>query len=143
MFRAAHYLQEDGTTMSWGSRCLTDREDGEEEVEVTTIDNLGLSNLDLIKLDVQGFEYKTLRGGEETLTRTLPIVFLENYAHLPQSSHEKESLDLLKDWGYVYHRLKNFTENEEDCILLHPSKHQRELEIMEDQKETIQTMESA
>ena len=51
------------------------------EVEVTTLDALakaeGIDRLDLIKLDVEGFELDVLEGGRETLARLKPAVFLE------------------------------------------------------------------
>ncbi len=46
-------------------------------VPVITLDSLGLSNVDLIKLDVESMELDTLRGACETLRRCRPILYLE------------------------------------------------------------------
>lgn len=51
------------------------------EVEVTTLDRFvreeGIDRLDLVKLDVEGFELDVLEGAAETLQRLKPAVFLE------------------------------------------------------------------
>ncbi len=37
----------------------------------------GLNRVDFIKLDVEGAEYKVLRGGEETIKRFRPLIYME------------------------------------------------------------------
>lgn len=41
------------------------------------LDDLSLPNVDVIKIDVEGAEYKALKGGEELLTRSRPAIFCE------------------------------------------------------------------
>jgi FkbM family methyltransferase len=115
--------------INYGGRGLTDLEEGEEEVLLTTIDNLNLSKLDLIKLDVQGFELETIKGGEKTIKNNYPIFFLENYI---DQEKDQEVLQLLLDWGYENYRLD--IGNKEDCILLHPTKHKSEIEFIKNQQ---------
>jgi FkbM family methyltransferase len=115
--------------INYGGRGLTDLEEGEEEVLLTTIDNLNLSKLDLIKLDVQGFELETIKGGEKTIKNNYPIFFLENYINLEK---DQTTLQLLLDWGYENYRLDVGTK--EDCILLHPAKHKSEIEFIKNQQ---------
>jgi len=46
-------------------------------VDVTTVDSLGLSDLDLLQLDIEGYEYHALFGAIETLIRCRPVVQVE------------------------------------------------------------------
>jgi FkbM family methyltransferase len=116
--------------INYGGRGLTDSEEGEESVQLTTIDNLNLSKLDLIKLDVQGFELSTLKGGELTIKKNYPLMFIENY---PNSDQDQKVIDLVKEWGYIVYRLE--VSHNEDCIILHPDKHQTEIKFIETQQQ--------
>jgi FkbM family methyltransferase len=51
---------------------------GEEPVQVMTLDDLRLDRLDLIKIDVEGMEEAVLRGGTETIRRLRPTLYVEN-----------------------------------------------------------------
>jgi len=115
--------------INYGGRGLTDSNQGEEEVETITIDSLNLSKLDLIKLDVQGFELKTLLGGKNTISTHHPIIFIENYLNLED---DKNVIKLLEEWGYVTYRLL-CTEHQEDCIMVIPEKHTEEIKFIETQ----------
>ena len=54
-----------------------DRDDVENEtVEVITLDSFKLSP-NLIKIDTQGFELEVLKGSEETLMRSKPVIITE------------------------------------------------------------------
>lgn len=116
------------TCINYGGRGLTNSEDGEEIVYLITIDELNLSKLDFVKLDVQGFEYKTLKGGEKTIKNNYPIMFIENYLNLEQ---DQEVIFLIKEWGYEIYRLQ--VGNNEDCIAVYPSKHKEEIKFIETQ----------
>jgi FkbM family methyltransferase len=118
-----------GDCINYGGRALTNSEEGEEEVLLTTIDNLNLPKLDLIKLDVQGFELETIKGGEKTIKNNYPIFFLENYI---EQEKDQKVIELLQEWGYINYRLN--TEYKEDCILVYPSKHKSEIEFIEKQQ---------
>lgn len=52
-----------------------------DKVEVTTIDDFaaarGLTRLDFIKLDIEGWEHHALRGGIESLRRFRPVLLAE------------------------------------------------------------------
>jgi FkbM family methyltransferase len=115
--------------INYGGRGLTDSKEGEEEVLLTTIDNLNLPKLDLIKLDVQGFELETIKGGEKTIKNNHPIFFLENYL---DSEKDQNVIKLLQDWGYKNYRLD--IGHKEDCILVYPDKHQNEIKFIENQQ---------
>jgi len=116
------------TCINYGGRGLTDSDKGEEKVELTTIDNLNLPKLDLIKLDVQGFEFKAIKGGEKTIKNNHPLMLIENY---PNSEQDQKVIDLVKEWGYEVYRLE--ASHNEDCIAVYPSKHIDEIKFIETQ----------
>jgi len=75
-------------------------------VPVTTLDRevkrLGMTRLDLIKIDTEGNELRVLRGGRETLRQHRPVVILE---YSPRTwaaagSSLPEASDWLKKIGY-------------------------------------------
>ncbi len=47
------------------------------QVNISTIDSLGIEQIDVIKLDVEGMERNVLNGAVETITQCRPIVFCE------------------------------------------------------------------
>lgn len=71
-------------------------------VEVTTIDALGLTDLDFLQLDIEGYEWHALAGGRETIARCRPLIqvelrgFTEKYGH-----SDAEVRALLGALGYV------------------------------------------
>jgi FkbM family methyltransferase len=71
-------FHQDPNGTAWGM--LSDREPS-VEVTVTTIDDtvdaLGLDRVDLVKIDVEGFEVPVLHGGSRTLERYRPILVAE------------------------------------------------------------------
>lgn len=48
-----------------------------DEVRVTTIDSLGLTDLDFLQLDIEGYEWHALKGATETLARCRPLIQVE------------------------------------------------------------------
>ena len=58
-----------------------------------TIDSLGLKCLDLLKLDVEGFEYAALVGGCATVLQHRPVIMIEERAVDARASK------LLVSWG--------------------------------------------
>ena len=50
---------------------------GSEDVPLFTIDSLSLNALALMKVDVQGAELLTLRGGKNTVEKFRPIIAIE------------------------------------------------------------------
>ncbi len=47
------------------------------QVRISTIDDLGIDKIDVIKLDVEGMERRVLDGAVETILRDRPIIFCE------------------------------------------------------------------
>jgi FkbM family methyltransferase len=115
--------------VNYGGRGLTEGKEGEEDVQLTTIDSLGLTKLDFIKLDVQGFELHTLKGGEVTIKTNQPLMLIENY---PDSEQDQKVINLVKEWGYEVYRLQ--VSHNEDCIMVIPEKHIEEIKFIETQQ---------
>lgn len=47
------------------------------KVPITTLDSYNLPRIDLLKIDVEGYEIHVLKGAEETLLRCKPVVIFE------------------------------------------------------------------
>ena len=52
-------------------------EQGDFFANITTLDNFNYDNVDLIKIDVEGDEFKVLKGAEETIKRCRPYIIIE------------------------------------------------------------------
>ena len=79
---------------------------GSMSFKMVTLDSmvkeLGLQNIDFIKIDVEGYEFNVLLGAIETISRCHPVllmeiddVWLERY-----NSSSIDIIDLLKSYGY-------------------------------------------
>lgn len=72
-----------------------------DAVDIVTVDSLGLADLDLLQLDLEGYEWHALAGARETLLRCHPIVqveirrFAERYGQTAVAVRQ-----LLFDCGY-------------------------------------------
>jgi len=53
------------------------RVDGVGDIPMHTLDSMSLENVDLVKIDCEGFELFVLRGAEELLARQKPVVVVE------------------------------------------------------------------
>jgi FkbM family methyltransferase len=68
-------------------------------VPVTTIDALGLADLEHVKLDAEGFEQEVLEGASDTLRRCRPVLSLEvEERHRAGSTRDVPAL--LRSLGY-------------------------------------------
>ena len=73
------------------------------QVKTLTIDSLNLSELDFIKLDVEGYELKALKGGIETIKKFKPIITLEcweNHQGYSSLTHTQNTFKEIIDLGY-------------------------------------------
>jgi FkbM family methyltransferase len=76
-------------------------------VEVKILDDFlattDLKKIDFVKVDVEGFEYKALKGGEKALRKWHPILFIEldDVTLKAQNSSPKQLLQFLNDVGYT------------------------------------------
>ncbi len=87
--------------------------DGYVEVEVVRADDYlaerNVSRVDLIKIDVQGFEAYVLAGLEQTLRNSSPLILLSEFWPDGLRRAGSDPLDLLQklqDWGLQLHTLE-------------------------------------
>lgn len=77
---------------------------GGESVRVVTFDEVAenLTRLDLMKIDVEGFEMKVLKGAEKALTKFRPALFVElaDENLREQGSSARELVTFLERLGY-------------------------------------------
>lgn len=81
-------------------------------VQVTTLDteleNVG--HVSMIKVDVEGYEYEALLGGEKVIAKNKPYIIFEFSPHLYEKDYEGKSLKLLSflsNNGYHIYFLDN------------------------------------
>lgn len=67
-----------------------------DAVPVQTIDALGLTDLDLLQLDVEGYEWHVLQGAAETIDRCRPMIQLE--LRPPQLARYYRSSVDVREW---------------------------------------------
>jgi len=67
------------------------------KVRVIALDSLELKALNLLKVDVEGFEPLVLKGARETIMRCRPTIYIEN----DRPAQQGEVIHLLADMGYV------------------------------------------
>lgn len=76
------------------------------EIEIIKLDDFveekGLTQIDLIKIDVEGFELKVLKGSEKSIRKFSPVLFIELIdAHLAlQEDDAKSVISFLEQLGY-------------------------------------------
>jgi len=76
------------------------------KIMLDTLDNFcksqKLDRLDLIKIDVEGSEFRVLQGGQSTIARFQPVLMIEfNSSALKNSGSSVKQLDaILRGWGY-------------------------------------------
>jgi FkbM family methyltransferase len=76
---------------------------GDGATPVRRLDDFGFTDVDLIKIDVEGYELFVVKGGEETLTRWKPVVIVEQKPTLGKKYglHDTAAIEYLKGLGAV------------------------------------------
>ncbi len=65
-----------------------------------TLDSFEIEEVDLLKIDVEGYELKMLMGAEQTIRSCRPIIVIEQMGHEERYGEIRDSaLALLMDWG--------------------------------------------
>lgn len=68
-----------------------------DSTKMIRLDDLGIDNISMIKMDVEGFEMEVIRGGKETILRNKPVLIVEIFTDEKTAGRIKEIADL----GYV------------------------------------------
>ena len=76
---------------------------GAGDVQVVRLDNLNLHDINYIKIDCEGYEYRILQGAEQTIRRCRPVVVIEQKPHDAYSKQYGQfaAIGLLKEWGMI------------------------------------------
>jgi FkbM family methyltransferase len=70
-----------------------------ETVRVVRLDDLGLTELGLLKIDVEGLEIDVLGGAQETIGRLRPIIYIEH----DRKPNQRALVAVLNHLGYRMH----------------------------------------
>ena len=71
------------------------------DFEILTIDSLKLDDVDLLQLDVEGFEHQAILGALETIQKSWPLIVLELKGLGKRYGFEdEETIGLLEGYGY-------------------------------------------
>jgi hypothetical protein len=87
-------------------------------VPILKIDDIQFDNLDLIHLDIEGYELYALKGGIETIKKYKPVIVLEvcDNGHSERFSYTKDDLEeFLKSLGYTF--IKNLESNNDNVYM--------------------------
>lgn len=79
---------------------LASSQESREDVDIITIDSLSLLQLDVIKLNVEGMEKSVLEGGEKTIRKFAPVIYMESW----RDSYGVEARSYLRSLGYSLYR---------------------------------------
>lgn len=97
-----------------GGSSIAHEDRTKEEIKVTVKNGdeelLSLSSVDMIKIDVEGYEYEVLSGIEKTLKSHHPIILLEfsgNFYHTQNKHHGEKILSLLEKINYTFYDIED------------------------------------
>lgn len=90
-------------------------------VQVTTLDKEleGAGHVSMIKVDVEGYEYEALLGGEKVIAKNKPYIIFEFSPHLYEKDYEGKSIELLSflsKKGYHIYFLDNLEDEIEESM---------------------------
>ncbi|HEX75388.1 MAG TPA: FkbM family methyltransferase [Dehalococcoidia bacterium] len=110
---------------SWGleGRSALDSE-GSREVDFITLDEYvegnNISKIDFIKLDVDGYEYKVVRGGVNSIKKFKPVMIIEfgKWTLRKYGDSLEDLIDLLASLGYSFYSEKGLSRYRRKKLLL-------------------------
>ena len=75
---------------------------GQGAIPLKTLDSFNFTNIDMIKIDVEGFEEEILAGAMETIKLNKPILVIEQQKHEYQDDMiDTPAIKILQSWGYT------------------------------------------
>lgn len=82
-------------------------------VKLVSIDSLKLPKLDFIKIDVEGYETRVIKGAIKSIEKFMPLITCECYSKdggTPSDELIEKKFKVLIDLGYRYERLEHHTD---------------------------------
>lgn len=121
-----------------GGSSLVNQEESTEKITVTIKNGdtelLSLPKIDMVKIDVEGYEYEVLSGIEQSLTKHHPVMLLEFSGYFYEKQHANNGgkiLSLLKNIGYTIYdiedNMKEIQDNEAFLSLFRTKRKQTNL----------------
>ena len=105
-----------------GNSCITYlTTDGHKSTKTVRLDDLGLESVDLMKIDVEGFEEPVARGAMRTIERDRPVICAEYWPRLEKVRFglpERGAIFFLESLGYRIARHYD----ESNVIMVHEGK---------------------
>lgn len=76
---------------------------GRGATPIRTLDSFAYLDIDYVKIDCEGFEYRVLQGAEETIRRCRCMVVVEQKPHdaYREQYSQHAAVELLQSWGMV------------------------------------------
>ena len=72
-----------------------------DEFKIGTVDSYMFDDVDLLQLDIEGFEHQAVLGAAETIDRCSPVIVLELKGLGKRYSYsDEETIEFLSDLGY-------------------------------------------
>jgi FkbM family methyltransferase len=80
--------------------------EGKGDIPMRRLDGFGFGNVGFIKVDTEGYEYFVLRGAEDTILESKPVICVEQKPGKAQKFGigETAAVEYLKSLGYRLHR---------------------------------------
>lgn len=85
-----------GVVDNFGGVSLMPAGQAGEQVRLVRLDDLGLTSLGLLKIDVEGFEIDVLGGAADTIARLRPVIYVEN----DRPANQRTLIGLVHQLGY-------------------------------------------
>jgi FkbM family methyltransferase len=83
-----------------GATHISNKTDSLNKVELKKLDDYEFTNIDFIKIDVEGYENQVVLGAKETLLRNKPIIIVEQKGFSDRFNETQfEAIDTLKSYG--------------------------------------------
>ena len=80
--------------VNYGMNRIGPRGDNAVTIPILRIDDFNLDDLDVIQLDIEGWEHNALLGGSDTIQRCHPLITIE--------TAETNTVEMLTGWGYQH-----------------------------------------
>ena len=87
-------------------------------IEAIPLDNFDFPKIDLIKIDVQGWELKVLNGAKKLINKYKPVLIVEFETHQLQKINNScnDLANLIREMGYYIYYLEYSYPSDHICI---------------------------